>query len=381
MNLQPILEANPTKRESLEIQKQSLKLNQKVDHLLDNNTSNALLLNDRELQQYSLYDLKAVAKRTYPNERINICGWKSINNAPIQIGKSTDDKVRYSNLWRCGSVWTCPTCAYKIMKVRQAEIYHILKSKKDQGKQIYFLTLTHRHTKDNSLESIIDSLRKTWRKLSKTSKHQSLFSDIDYIKTLEIKKSKSSGWHPHLHIVIISDKNLDYVQEKINSFIEDWIFQTGSDEVGQVFKQANTNGIANYIAKYDLSQELTTGQMKGGKGQTYLQMLKDLEQTGEAEIYYQLQEYLQATKNKKQFTFSRGLKKSVMTDKQITKLKDNVIEIIASIEIKAWHQIYNLHLEGNVLKFAEHLGIDGIYAYLIGKIPNLIKKDKLIFLE
>lgn len=87
------------------------------------------------------------------------CLKKRIDKTKLRDIKYNEErkKAHYSNVQRCGSVWTCPVCAKQITEKRREE----LKTAIETWKNVHFggvlmLTLTFSHSATESLRSLLE---------------------------------------------------------------------------------------------------------------------------------------------------------------------------------------------------------------------------------
>jgi hypothetical protein len=90
------------------------------------------------------------------------------------------------------------------------------------NKHRYHITLTVRHNKNQTLKTVLDKLctakEKLWKRYRNwkipNQKKKSFMNNFDWIvSSIEVTWSEKNWWHPHIHILACSDKELptDYV--------------------------------------------------------------------------------------------------------------------------------------------------------------------------
>jgi len=97
----------------------------------------------------------------------------------------------------------------------QVETFKLLNQLKKQCQQqnlkVLMLTFVAHHTKSDSLDKTYKILKKSTEKLFRSIQWKNFVSLLgvrDYIKRLEIDYNDATGWHPHLHILLISDYSI-----------------------------------------------------------------------------------------------------------------------------------------------------------------------------
>ena len=372
---------------------------------LDNNTFNAAHLEGRGfptvenevldeptkiveksvLSEYTtLYDLRHVVQDILPDSRVSSCGYRPIiESEGVQLALRPDGSPAFSGLWKCGAVWLCPVCGYKISRVRQVEVYNILKYKrKVEDRSIFFLTLTVRHSIHERLSFLLELMKRVWRRLNKAKKFKSLFASMEYIRTFEILKSQKNGWHPHYHFALLFDNSNPEILPLLHDLISDWCSLTGSGVGSQNLKQANNESLADYITKFDLSSELTSGNfVKSGKGYTFLQMVHIFNETGESYLYDAIIEYQKALKGFRSISMSKGLKQFAMTDKEAINVVDIALRIFARFDFPLWKIIFNNRLVSGVLNAGKNGSIQEVIAFITSKSIAVVEFSGFIFLK
>jgi hypothetical protein len=155
------------------------------------------------------------------------------------------------------------------------------------------LTLTVPHSRDNSLE---DTLSKLSKAKSKLFKDGLALQNEGHITSLEVKYSSENGWHPHLHLIVITDKKYSEHEMKgtlgvnpknfgvlgyekmIGMQWQKYCKSVGLKEPslkhgvdlkrGYDDKKHSTDELIDYILKDDLSNEMTKSHTKIGKYNT-----------------------------------------------------------------------------------------------------------------
>ena len=122
--------------------------------------------------------LQSAARRLLPSEGVSGC---------LRRRQGGKDKVelwylpetasaKFGGLQTCSSVWACPVCAAKISERRRIEVRSAIDAwaavsqpnysnpSKQQGGDVFLLTLTVRHMASDSLEQLLDGLKDALRR-------------------------------------------------------------------------------------------------------------------------------------------------------------------------------------------------------------------------
>jgi hypothetical protein len=126
------------------------------------------------------------------------------------------------------------------------------------------VTLTLRHSRDDSLSSVLDLLRQAWRYFSSGVWWQSRRPPLPVVRRLEITYSAANGWHPHLHL-------LCFFPSGAAPDLEDWrarwvaaVKRLGGDALPDVAFHASSEGraLSSYVSKLHL--EFSMSRSKSG---------------------------------------------------------------------------------------------------------------------
>lgn len=282
---------------------------------------------------------KKVGKKV---KRVGDCGTK-----PILKGQQFIDAVLgesgnmyYQGVQRCGLVWFCMSCMFKLMKARADELYKQLQAYKKADKTVLFITFTLQHNVNDSLENLHKKLlgafnyansHRQWIQAKKSY-------GVEYLRVLEVLKSLTNGWHTHLHTIFIGSPEM---LNAINVFID--LYKQNLSDQGLLVNENTVvvekwNGklddMTDYLFKGMLEKELTGASMKTSKhGKTFFELVDDGNDSA-------VDEYIRVMKGKRQYHHSKGFFKDVrvMTDEQILK-DDKIAKVAFSIPRKEYNDI------------------------------------------
>lgn len=225
-----------------------------------------------------------------------------------------DGGVHFSGIETCGSVWTCPVCSAKIAAVRTGEVTRATEGHTASGGAVYFLTLTAPHFMGQDCKFLRDLVAGAWRRLIRGAPWKRLkakYGIEGYIRALETKHG-GAGWHNHLHIVLLTGKPVEDLEEFRWALFDRWagiiermdggLCSPDAMDLHRVDGEA-AREMGWYLAKMGL--ELTQMHLKGMKGgMTPFQLLE----RGDRRSRALFREYAHAFKGARHLTWSRGLK-------------------------------------------------------------------------
>lgn len=283
------------------------------------------------LQRVHDFLLQDQSAKLLPKERVVYCLKNRIDknkNREVKYNESRK-KAHWSNVQRCGSVWICPVCAKQITENRRDELKRGIETwKTDHLGGVLLLTLTFSHSVKDSLSSLLERQIKALKIFYETTKVQALFKEIGVkykIKSLEMTYGQN-GWHPHNHILLLTQNQVENFSDYIPILSELWI---KSCTKAGLSAPSMTHGLdirdgnyANqYVAKWGLDYELTKGHVKKGRngGVTPFDLLQYSmvdAKFNDRSVKSLWQEFGVASKGKPQLVWGRGLKKLLLIEEK-----------------------------------------------------------------
>ncbi len=112
-------------------------------------TKSHVILATQGFQRLHEFLLQDQSAKLLPKERVTNCLKKRIDKQKQREVKYSESrkKAHWSNVQRCGSVWTCPVCAKQITEKRREEIKTAIESWKNaHSGGVLLLTLTFSHS-------------------------------------------------------------------------------------------------------------------------------------------------------------------------------------------------------------------------------------------
>lgn len=213
-------------------------------------------------------------------------------------------KAKWGGLQNSGSVWASPVAAVRISRLRAREVESAVETwkKKDPKHSVEFLTLTLRHSKNQSLKEIWDTISYAWRGITQGAAwrggarnigDKERFGITHWLRSTEVTLGKN-GWHVHCHVLLFLKNSLEKKdRESLESrLFERWSkaairkgFRSPTRERGirieEAVKRGDAGAMGAYMAKGSVSsigQEIARGQQKFGRSgsRTPFQILADL---------------------------------------------------------------------------------------------------------
>lgn len=232
-------------------------------------------------------------------------------------GKDEVQRATYKGLVICGNVWGCPVCSARVSRVRRDEMNTALAWAKANGLFPVMLTLTTRHGRDDTLEDLLEGIKKAKQGL----RQRKIWRDLGVegsVTATEITNGLSAGWHPHFHeILFMNAKDEAEAIARVKRIHSAWISclrRQGLDGAAAALQVQGAAQAGTYITKWGAAEEMTLGDEKKGKkkGRSMLQLLELAGDDDRSAMALWL-EYFRATsgKRRRQLVWSSGLKDRV----------------------------------------------------------------------
>lgn len=316
--------------------------------------------------------LQEEACKLLPSERVNNCLKKRISKDKGVLVKynPVTKAACYGNLQLCSSVWSCPVCAAKISEKRRSELKQGIARHRKNGGHVYLLTLTNSHHFGDNLMELMAGQKKALKYLwsdRKSKEHFAELGKVGHITANEVTHGEN-GWHPHMHILLFFDKEVDI--EELQMFIANYwqhcckkanlkkpSLDHGCDITDGSFAD-------RYVSKWGLEEEMTKGHIKKGRegGNTPFDLLRLSEQGCERSGQL-FQQFAAAYKGKRQLFWSSGLKDLLgvpkTTDKQLAETEDAESIEEEELALEIWRLVLIYKARGELLKAYELDRLDG----------------------
>lgn len=319
------------------------------------------------------YLLQNEAVKLLPNERVRFCLRHRVDATKgIEVRYNQKrEKAHYSNVQRCGSVWTCPICSAQISEGRRQELKQGMEywtgqgSATESGGSVYLLTLTNPHHHGDNLVQLLEGQKKAIAYLWGDRKSKEMLKElgkVGHITATEVTHG-ANGWHPHYHILLFFKKPINH--ESLRNFLatcwQNCCSKSGLKVPSHLHGCDLREGkyADKYVSKWGLADEVTKGHIKKGKEDsvTPWDLLRQSE-GGCEKSGYLFQVFAAAFKGKRQLSWSRGLKSLLkvdeVTDEQLaTETEKDSVEVdILAMEL--WRLILRYKSRADYLKAKEH---------------------------
>lgn len=270
--------------------------------------------------------LKVVQRRLSPSKSSRQCWFPSASNVSISIGRQVTAQV--SGVLRCGSSWSCPSCAPVVRDRRARQVEQGVGHHLANGGGALLVTLTSRHHRRDPLAPRLSLLAQALNGMLKGAswtRYRDRLGYVGTIKALEITYGYN-GWHPHAHILFLFDRPVTEAQREA---FERWVygrwlklvqaagFGTVTPEHGVDVRQVDSiDTLADYLTKvegkggrsWSVGMELARSDLKrGGDSLVPFDLLAGFVATGDADLADLWQEYEEATFGKRALRWSPGL--------------------------------------------------------------------------
>lgn len=246
----------------------------------------------------------------------------------IQI-MSDGESSWVSGVETCNNVWGCPVCASQIQRARAGMVDYAIERwigygesrKGPANARAYMLTLTIRHALSHRLKKTSQLVADAWtlmfagREGQETRKRLGL---AYFVRALEPTYGLQNGWHPHLHIVLLTEGEIDAeTEEYLRQRWAECVRKAGldadgfhrefepNDERGVKLRQIWQSRDGRYVSKLFL--ELTAYESKAGReGNLTWWQIAELAADGDRRMIAVWQEAQRALYGRKQLTWSHG---------------------------------------------------------------------------
>lgn len=317
------------------------------------------------------WELQASARELLPESRLRVCyrhRQKQTDFVRVyRRGEGEKASTYYRGLQVCGSVWSCPVCASKITERKRQELVRVIEQHVKAGGGVMLLTLTVPHTREDRAFEVADSLLEAFRAFGQGRNRWTglVPGYVGSVRSLEVTHT-SNGWHPHLHVLVLTSRSLTDVQRLMLSDIlhGHWgtvTLRKGFAPLHRVHGLRLDDGrqAGNYAAKWGIPEELTKAHVKQGRredSRTPWALLADYTLNADRQAGALFREFAEAFKGKSQLHWSRGLRGlfdlgEEKTDEQLAaEVKREEDVLAARIGPADWSLIRRHELRGLVLE-------------------------------
>ena len=273
----------------------------------------------KERRAVSKYRLQRYAAGLARNHKgLAVCGWKPMPGASgVAVrGKPKEgggfESVQLGNLAICGS-HLCPCCGPRVAEVRRREVAHILEWAEGQGLHPVFLTLTTSNKKGQPLAPMVQAQKEALRVWKRDRRYVERRDSIEGVVSAFETTHGGNGWHPHFHLLLlVKAKTMGRALRLVAGLRAVWVAAAKAQglHAGRAgFKAEAGHRAAEYMAKWDLADEVAKATAKEGKdnGKTPSQLLRRGYE-GDTNAAHLWAEYERAMRGKSVLRFSPGLR-------------------------------------------------------------------------
>jgi hypothetical protein len=301
-------------------------------------------------------------------QRQRDCGAVPIGDQ-VQI-RAKDGSAYYCGLETCGSVWLCPVCSAKIHHRRADELRDALASWEAQGHAASLITITVPHDLGDQLAALIAAERAAWKQVTAGGSWQRLKARLGiagHVIALEFTWGDENGWHPHNHVLLVHDRDLDaaaiaavhaHIHVRLAVACRDHgLRQPGQLHAVRIDPNVSAAAAGAYLAKggdWSPAEEMTRGDLKTSRvgSRTPFQLLADYYQTGDTRDRDLWREYRHVTRGLAAVRWSRGLRAHMLGPTAEPERSDDELaaedvngDLVAVISLPAWARIRRAGLE------------------------------------
>jgi hypothetical protein len=253
------------------------------------------------------------------------------NCGAVPVGSQVEIRIKdgsayYCGLETCGNVWLCPVCSAKIRRRRGDELHAAPAIWEGKGHVASRITITVPHDLDDSLSKLVDAERAAWKRVTQGAAWQRLKRRLGiagHIVALEFTWGDENGWHPHYHVLLVHDQDLDAtaiaaLHAHIHSRLAESCRDNGlrqPDQLHAVPIDPNISATAAgaYIAKggdWTPAEEMTRSDLKTSRAnsRTPFQILAEYYQTGDTRDRDLWRDYSCVTRRVAAVRWSRSLR-------------------------------------------------------------------------
>lgn len=293
----------------------------------------------------------------------------------------------YCGLETCGNVWLCPVCSAKIHYRRGVELREALDAWAANGHSASLITITVPHGLHDRLSRLVNAERATWKHVTQGAAWQRLKRKLGiagHVIALEFTWGDENGWHPHYHVLLVHDQDLDAaaiaaLHAHIHSRLTVACRNHGlrqPDQLHAVRVDPNVSATAAgaYVAKggdWTPAEEVTRGDLKTSRtgSRTPFQILADYYQTGDVRDRDLWHEYSRAARSLAAVRWSRCLRAAMLGPSAVPERSDLELaaddtngELVAAFPAAAWSAIRLAGLDLALLVAAENGGDSAVHS-------------------
>lgn len=329
-----------------------------------------------ETRRLKRWEMQTAARQLLDHERLRQCYRMAVDE--VRVWRRPTSSTYYRGLRVCGMVWACPVCAAKIAERRRAELVEAMTQHEAAGGSVLLMTLTVPHSREDEPFSLLARLLKAYTAFGGGKRAwKSLLPTVrGSVRALEVTYSAANGWHPHLHVLVFLDDQVD-AAKWTPVLLDQWAKVVKRHKLGEV----NEHGLrlddgskaAKYASKWGIEDEMTKAHIKQGRkggSRTPFALLADYAE-GDQHAGHLFREFVGVFKGKSQLQWSRGLRAhfgldEAKTDEDLAAERVDAFDVlVARISLDDWKLIRQHELRGQVLELLRTAGWEALELLLL----------------
>jgi len=319
-------------------------------------------------------------------------GDSSASGSGVRLHRTKQGTAYMTGTQTCGK-HHCPVCAPKIAEERRRECEAIMIAADAEGCGAYSGLATVPHTARHSLAETKGILREGFRHLWSggiASRIRERFGIIGLIRTWDITFGES-GWHPHVHFILVTDRLLDFAEvdelenalyERWKGFVEDKGLGTPAKHlcrIDPIYGASEATATVRYLTKA-ATFDITRHDMKSAREGhlSPFEILDVFSRYGDESMLNLWHEYEAEMKGVRRFYITPGLRKrfgvSGRSDEEIA-ADEAIDEAVESVELtrEQWHRLQcNRQYVPYILQVTATHGVEAA-TRMIDELPRRIE--------
>lgn len=228
---------------------------------------------------YWHYANRAEPDEKLPAKGVTFCGWtqiKDVRTGLMRVESETGYRSFFEGIQTCGLRWVCPCCTASAAQHDRAYVNDGLAAARKAGLRPIMITLTTRHSKDETAADVLDGIIRAEQGLKGVKAWRRFCQRIGgYARVLEWTYGKH-GHHPHFHIIVLvraenEEEAIRAAMELKAAYMRQLVAcgRDGTSEAaqGHSFHVQGAGAAGAYVAKWGSAEELTGALAKAGNGE------------------------------------------------------------------------------------------------------------------
>lgn len=345
---------------------------------------------ERSQRRWSKWTLRDAIKLVSADHRAARCGERAVPDKMPTLARDPQGRAYYANVRRCGCVWVCPHCAGKIGRARVEELRRGVAAARVRGLHVSLVTYTVGHSASQGLRPLLEGVTLALRKWRSGRAWQQFAERVGYVgsvRNIEVTWGEASGWHPHSHALLFTEKALraadvkwmrtrwveavaaagGYASEKRGLQVS----AREGDVEGYLEKMLDAYGGEEERRSWAAPEELTYWHVKKGRGDRFgpFDLLRQLVATGWVGYADKWREYVEAFAGRRQLYWSKGLRDLLglgaeASDQEIADAEGERAEIVWVFSAPEWRRVIRQGVQEVLLDVAERSGAEGVEAFV-----------------